>query len=250
MNYLRIDKLSTKPLYQQLAESIEYAIIKRELKDGHRLPSERDVCRLFDVSSKVVRRAYDELAQKGLIEGIAGKGTFVKHRMRLRVRLQAFYQISDWLRSQGHEVRLQTTYTDIIDFMRPSISPIFDLPEMKYLQIRRIYKVNQSPFLSRIIYVPENQFKQKTLKIDQRLDCVPLIESITKKKVDRLEGNIHTFNARSNEALLLDLTEKDSICFFLTLVYAEDNQLLAVLHSYFDAKLVEWSVTEDDHLYV
>jgi DNA-binding GntR family transcriptional regulator len=250
MNYLRIDKLSTKPLYRQLAESIEYAIIKKELRDGHRLPSERDICRVFDVSSKVVRRAYDELAQKGLIEGIAGKGTFVKQRMRIRVRLQAFYQISDWLRSQGHEVRLQTTYSTIMEFNRPIISPIYELPREKYLQIRRFYKVNQAPFLSRIIYVPESRYHGKTPRIDSKLDCVALVESITKKKVAQIKGNLHTFGAYSNEALFLELQEQDTIYFFLSLLYDDNEQLLAVMHSYFDAKLIEWSVTADDELFV
>jgi GntR family transcriptional regulator len=250
MNYLRIDKLSTKPLYRQLAESIEQAIIKRELKDGQRLPSERDICRVFDVSSKVVRSAYDELAQRGLIEGIAGKGTFVKHRMRIRASLQSFYHIADWLRSQGHEVRLNTTYSSLIEFNRPIMSPIHELPQMNYLQIRRIYKVNQSPFLSRILFIPEAELTSATPKLDTRLDCLPLVESLTKKKVARMQGNLHTFKAFSNEALLLELHEDDSLIFFLSFLYDAEDRLLAVMHSYFDAKLVEWSVSEHDELLV
>jgi len=250
MNYLRIDKLSTKPLYRQLAESIEQAILKKELRDGQRLPSERDICRVFDVSSKVIRRAYDELAQKGFIEGVAGKGTFVKHRMRIRARLQSFYYISDWLRSQGHEVRVNTNYIKMIEFNRPIITPVYDIPQSSYLQIRRIYKVNQSPLLSRIIYVPEKLLLSSKPKIDIKLDCLQMVESLTRRKVDKIKGNIHTFGAYSNEALLLELTEKDSVIFFLSLMYDEAGELLAVMHSYFNAKLIEWSVSSDDELLV
>jgi GntR family transcriptional regulator len=250
MNYLRIDKLSTKPLYRQLAESIEQAILKKELKDGQRLPSERDICRVFDVSSKVVRRAYDELAQKGFIEGVAGKGTFVKHRMRIRARLQSFYYISDWLRSQGHEVRVHTNYINMIDYNRPIMTPIYDLPNCRYLQIRRMYKVNQSPLLSRILFIPETLFEGKTPRVDTKLECVSLVESIAKRKVAHIKGNVHTFGAYSNEALLLELTEQGSVIFFLSLMYDEAGELLAVMHSYFNAKLIEWSVSADDELLI
>lgn len=250
MNYLRIDKLSSKPLYRQLAESIEQAIIKRELKDGQRLPSERDICRVFDVSSKVVRSAYDELAQKGLIEGVAGKGTFVKHRMRIRARLQSFYQISDWLRAQGYEVRLHTTYSTMMEYNRSVISPIRELPESNYLHIRRIYKVNQVPFLSRILYLPDHHFSSASPRIDTKLDCIPLVESLTGKKVVHMEGNIHTFGAFSNESLFLELQDHDSVIFFHTFLLDERNDLLAVMHSYFNANLIEWSVTTDDELLI
>jgi DNA-binding GntR family transcriptional regulator len=250
MNYLRIDKLSTKPLYRQLAESIEQAILKKELRDGQRLPSERDICRVFDVSSKVVRRAYDELAQKGFIEGITGKGTFVKHRMRIRARLQSFYYISDWLRSQGHEVRVNTSYIEMIDYNRSIITPIYSIPQSSYLQIRRIYKVNQSPLLSRILYIPQGLLQSSTPKIDTKLDCLQLVESLTKRKVVNIKGNVHTFGAYSNEALLLELTEQGSVIFFLSLLYDTEGELLAVMHSYFNAKLIEWSVSADDELLV
>lgn len=250
MNYLRIDKLSTKPLYRQLAESIEQAILKKELRDGQRLPSERDICRVFDVSSKVVRRAYDELAHKGFIEGVAGKGTFVKSRVRIRAGLKSFYTIAEWLRAQGHEVRLNTTYVTMMDFNRPVLSPIHDVPESPYLQIRRIYKVNQVPFLSRILYIPEPLFSTSIPKIDTKLDCIPFVESVTARKVARIEGNIHTFGAYSNEALLLELQDHGSVMFFLSLLYDNDDQLLGVMHSYFNAKLIEWSVSDDDALLI
>jgi len=238
MNYLRIDKLSTKPLYRQLAESIEQAIIKKEIVDGQKLPSERDICRVFDVSSKV------------FIEGVAGKGTFVKHRKRFRARLQSFYFITDWLRSQGHEVRVNTSYISMIDFNRPIITPIYDIPESQYLQIRRIYKVNQLPLLSRILYIPAQFLTSKTPRIDTKLDCLPLVESITKRKVINIKGNVHTFGAYSNEAVLLELSEQGSVIFFLSMMYDEAGELLAVMHSYFNANLIEWSVSTDDELLI
>lgn len=250
MNYLRIDKLSTQPLYRQLAESIEQAIIKKILVDGQQLPSERDICRIFEVSSKVVRRAYDELSAKGLTEGVAGRGTFVKMRMKIRAKLGNHYQMSDALRAQGHEVRVNTMYLTMMEFDRTMISPVHALPEVDYLRIRRMYMVNQLPYLSRILYVPTSMFRKQPPTVNTTLDCIALIESVTGRTAKNIKSDIHTFGAITNEAIFLKLNENDSIHFFLTFIYDENEDLIGVMHSYFNGKLVEWSVTSDDELYI
>jgi DNA-binding GntR family transcriptional regulator len=104
--------------------------------------------------------------------------------------------------------------------------------------------------LSRILYIPETLFQGKTPRVDTKLECVSLVESIAKRKVAHIKGNVHTFGAYSNEALLLELTEQGSVIFFLSLMYDEAGELLAVMHSYFNAKLIEWSVSADDELLI
>lgn len=250
MHYLRINKLSSKPLYRQLSESVERAIIKKELRDGDRLPSERDLCHVFDISSKVVRRAFDELARKGLTEGVPGKGTFVKLRIRIRTRLSDYYKVSEWLRTSGYEVRLNTTYISMIEFSPGAISPLMEYPEKQYLMVRRLYKVNQNPYLSRIIYIPKSRFPSENPIVDTNMDCLQLIEHVSNERVVRLEGTLHVFGPYSSEALFLELNEEDPIQFFLTALYDKNDELLAIMHSYFNGKLVEWSVKSDDELFI
>jgi len=229
---------------------VERAIIKKELRDGDRLPSERDLCHVFDISSKVVRRAFDELARKGLTEGVPGKGTFVKLRIRIRTRLSDYYKVSEWLRTSGYEVRLNTTYISMIEFSPGAISPLMEYPEKQYLMVRRLYKVNQNPYLSRIIYIPKSRFPSENPIVDTNMDCLQLIEHVSNERVVRLEGTLHVFGPYSSEALFLELNEKDPIQFFLTALYDKNDELLAIMHSYFNGKLVEWSVKSDDELFI
>lgn len=250
MNYVRIDKLSTQPLYRQLAESIEQAIIKKILRDGEQLPSERDICRIFEVSSKVVRRAYDELSSKGLTEGVVGKGTFVKTRKRIRAKLGNHFQVGDSLRAQGHEVRVNTTLITMMAYERTMISPVHELPEVEYMKIRRMYMVNQLPYLSRILFIPKPTLQTKSLSVNTSLDCIALIESLTGRVANHIKSDLHSFGAITNEAIFLKLNENESIHFFLTFVYDEFEELLGVMHSYFNGNLVEWSVNSDDELFI
>jgi len=71
------DRLSSQPLYIQLAERIEEKIIKGDFQIGDRLPTEYDMAAQFGVSRTVVREAMKALKEKGWIETRVGRGTFV-----------------------------------------------------------------------------------------------------------------------------------------------------------------------------
>ena len=72
-----VEQLSSRRLYEQLAERIRQQILSGALNPGDRLPTERDVARDYGVSRTVVREAVKTLQQDGLIEVKAGLGTFV-----------------------------------------------------------------------------------------------------------------------------------------------------------------------------
>lgn len=65
-------------VHQRLAALIEDAIEGCELNPGDPLPAESMLADEFDMALGTVRRAMDSLREKGLIERIQGKGTFVR----------------------------------------------------------------------------------------------------------------------------------------------------------------------------
>ena len=64
-------------LYSQLVNRLERAIEVGELKDGERLPSERQLAKQLGLSRTTVVNSYRELESRGLIRGHVGRGTFV-----------------------------------------------------------------------------------------------------------------------------------------------------------------------------
>jgi GntR family transcriptional repressor for pyruvate dehydrogenase complex len=64
-------------LYQQIVEQIEQSIRAGTLKPGDQLPAERDLALQFGVSRTAVREAVKALYEKGVVEAIPGRGTFV-----------------------------------------------------------------------------------------------------------------------------------------------------------------------------
>ena len=64
-------------LYQQIAETLRRQILNAELKPGDRLPSVREIAEQWQCTVGTAQRAYQELAQAGLITSRAGQGTHV-----------------------------------------------------------------------------------------------------------------------------------------------------------------------------
>jgi GntR family transcriptional regulator, transcriptional repressor for pyruvate dehydrogenase complex len=67
---------STK-VFEQIAVQIEKRILNGELRNGDRLPTERELAEQFHASRTAVREAMKILAQKGLVEMRPGRGTIV-----------------------------------------------------------------------------------------------------------------------------------------------------------------------------
>lgn len=65
------------PLYRLLARALARAVERGALAPGQRLPAERALALAVSVSRGTAVAAYDELAADGVVERMAGSGTFV-----------------------------------------------------------------------------------------------------------------------------------------------------------------------------
>lgn len=62
---------------QQLARSLERSIVSGELAPGEKLPSERTLVADHGVGRSSIREAIRELAERGLVDIVPGRGTYV-----------------------------------------------------------------------------------------------------------------------------------------------------------------------------
>ena len=68
---------SPDPIYEQILRQVRAQILSGDLKEGQALPSIRKLAQNLQISVITTKRAYDELEREGLIDTVAGKGTFV-----------------------------------------------------------------------------------------------------------------------------------------------------------------------------
>ncbi|MFI6902021.1 GntR family transcriptional regulator [Nonomuraea sp. NPDC050394] len=85
-----------KPLYLQIADDLRARIKSGELAPETRVPSERELCGLWDCSAITARHALTSLRNEGLIYTLKGKGAFVAQRRPLvRVAPDRFQRNND-----------------------------------------------------------------------------------------------------------------------------------------------------------
>jgi len=66
-------------LYRQIAEKIRQDILEQNLQPGDRLPSVREMADRWNCTVGTIQKAYDNLAQQGLVISRPGQGTHVTH---------------------------------------------------------------------------------------------------------------------------------------------------------------------------
>ena len=64
-----------------MADHVAARIEAGELQPGARLPGERDLAKEYGVALGTARRAVKELAERGLVRVLPGRGTFVTRQM-------------------------------------------------------------------------------------------------------------------------------------------------------------------------
>ncbi|MEM7348785.1 MAG: PLP-dependent aminotransferase family protein [Chloroflexota bacterium] len=77
LSLVTIDPNSSVPLYRQIYSGLRDGILDGRLAAGTRLPSTRDLAKIWQVSRTTLRNAFDQLIAEGYLEAIVGHGTFV-----------------------------------------------------------------------------------------------------------------------------------------------------------------------------
>ncbi|TRD23032.1 GntR family transcriptional regulator [Palleronia caenipelagi] len=67
----------SEPVYRQISDDLLRQIGTGQLLEGDRLPTERELAKLYDVAVGTVRRGLEELQAQGLLERRQGSGNYV-----------------------------------------------------------------------------------------------------------------------------------------------------------------------------
>ena len=74
---LRIDPRDAVPIWKQIEEGVRRLVAGGALQPGVGVPSVRDLARELKVNPMTVSKAYQRLAEDGVLEVRRGEGTFV-----------------------------------------------------------------------------------------------------------------------------------------------------------------------------
>ena len=114
-----INRYADRPIYRQLSDLLETRLVEAA-RPGDRLPSEAELSQRFDVNRLTVRRALNELSQRGLIETVHGKGSFVASPVvRYDVSAGRDASFTRSMRELGHRVGIRLLTTEVAKAPEP-----------------------------------------------------------------------------------------------------------------------------------
>jgi GntR family transcriptional regulator len=78
--FFQIDFDDRIAIYDQVVRQVKFAVARQVLKEGELVPSVRELARELAINPNTVAKAYQRLAEAGVVESRRGEGTFVAAR--------------------------------------------------------------------------------------------------------------------------------------------------------------------------
>lgn len=76
-NLISIDKMSHKPIYEQIIEQVENLIVTGILKSGDMIPSVRSLSKEIGTNPNTIQKAYNELERSNITYSVPGVGRYI-----------------------------------------------------------------------------------------------------------------------------------------------------------------------------
>ena len=95
-----IEKHNGMTIYSQVKSDIEFKIKHEIYKVGDKLPTNMQLCDIYNVSRITINRALAELEADGYIEKHQGKGCYVRFK-EINQNMSSFYRFTDELKKMG-----------------------------------------------------------------------------------------------------------------------------------------------------
>lgn len=135
MDYIQLNPFDTEPMYRQLKSSIKKAILGGVIKHDSLLPSEHQLMQVFEVSSTVVKKAYQSLEDEHLIRRVRGQGTFVDYPVKIIINLPLTFANNANIQFKIHNLMMSSVPSD------SPVAEMFSSPN-KLVKIKRVIYTN------------------------------------------------------------------------------------------------------------
>lgn len=242
MNYIKIDKTIKKALYLQIKDSIEDAIKQGVLSDNDRLPTESELCEVYQISDIVVKNAYKLLVKQGLIIRVQGSGTFVSTRRVFRFPLKGFKKVDD-----SSSFSYQSKHKRVILFDQSSgqdrVMENLNLAENEqYYMFKYVVLIENAEVLLQTLYLPIKLYPKLSIKDIETHNLPGLLTHRYHHVVKRLKNSFSPVNLSSSEALLLNSFKHAAAHRVRTTVLNTIEQPIAYLETLFLGQFTQFEV--------
>lgn len=217
----KIQLNTIEPFYEQIYNYLNKLIVDKVLNPGDKLPSEKELESIFDVSRITIRRAIQELVYENKVVRIAGKGSFV---LKPKIEpLSALTSFSENMIAQGYDPSYKNSIIEIINPHATIAKQLKIECNEKVLKIFRLMLASKTPMAIHYDYLPPYVYKKNPdIFIPELLNKISLYKLLELElgiNLFRAEERVDASIATKEESEILDIQEEDSILVIERITY-------------------------------
>lgn len=216
-----INRDSHIPLYVQLMDLIIKGIHENEYPVGSKLPTERELCAIYQVSRITVRQALKELEQRKYIIKQHGKGNFVLNT-NVNTSTLAVFSFSENAKKQGQKPMTKVTEFEIVPASE-EIAKILNISlEEDIIKCVRLRYVDNQPKMYELSYLPRKLFRHLNAKDLEKYSMYDIFSKDYQLEVERAVEEFSCTLLNDKEAHFLQSKPRKPAILIKRVAYHQD----------------------------
>ncbi|MGL4282641.1 GntR family transcriptional regulator [Eubacterium aggregans] len=232
--------MSRYPSYRRVYDALKQRITNEEYPQGTLIPTETELCSLFEVSRTTIRKAVALLEQEGLLHVQQGRGTEVVDATATQ-HLNQVTSFTETMRAKGYDVSYKGIYIDEI-IPPPSVLKALKLSEgTAVIRIQRIQMTDGRPIAIMTNYLNPDIAPGILEDQDQITSLYAYLEKKHQVRITDADDTIRAAVADFTQAQLLDLPVGHPLLINNRVTYMEDCPI-EVVRMVVDGSRYEFSI--------
>ncbi|MFA5570757.1 MAG: GntR family transcriptional regulator [Sphaerochaetaceae bacterium] len=213
------------------------------------IPTELELCEMYNVSRITVRRAFEDLEQLGLVRRVRGKGTFVTKGK----------QISEFRHGlvdhQGVKIAESVTSTILEDVLYPpgselakNMLPIFGRPldgSEGICKIRLIRLVEETPFALISIFIPKSVSEKFDRSLLKENSFIEAYQKVFGEKIVTLKRSVSAIIPDEAQCELLGARKGTAHLWMKNRAFAQGEFPVAISYGLYNGNIFDFDLTFD-----
>ena len=199
-----------KAIYQQIADDIEGQIVSGELQSGDRIQSEREMSQELGVNRLTVRRAFNVLVERGLIDRRHAGGTFVT-TPRIERKAGELFPFTLGIQNLGMTPGVEKVSFEIVPADSSLASVLMLQMSVPVYHIYRVRFVNDEPVMLEQFFVSAEMFPNFDDHDHGKLSGYAIMDTAYGIRVVRAEQSLEPVIATTFEAELLNIKQGEPL---------------------------------------
>ncbi len=223
MDYIKINKVSKIPIYEQIESSIELAITNNDLVHQYQLPTEKEISEFYNISIGSVKRALINLEDRDLIYRIKGKGSFVNNRPQHTFTLKQL-KLEESCDCDFYSALVEKKKSEKYDY---AVASQFNCPNLYH--VIRIYNDDVFSLIVEESYLAEKAFRHIEYELIKETPMSDIIDHYSLTQLNKQVNTMYAEKADSKLAKIFSIKVNDPISCINSTYLNKNGDTIAVI---------------------